>query len=104
MVALNIATDIPSNINTVERLSAWCALVLQATAGDVTVLEVAGSAPELAASSAPFRITATANDFHFRLLSRQSLRLSNTWGTSNRLWMAAQELATASVPAEYRQV
>lgn len=104
MVTLNIATDIPTNINTVERLSAWCALVLQSTAGSVLINEVAGGAPELAASSAPFQITAVSNDFHFRLLSRQSLRLSADWYSSNRLWMGVQELATGSVPAAFRQV
>lgn len=104
MVTLNISTDIPTNINTVERLAAWCALVLQSSAGDVLISEIAGGAPELAATSSPFHITATPNDYHFRLLSRQSLRLANTWASSNRLWMNVQELSTGTVPAEFRQV
>ena len=85
MVALNIATDIPSNINTVEKLAAWCALVLQSVTGSATIPEVTGASPELVATSAPYYITANPTDFHYRLLSRQSLRLIATWPAGNRL-------------------
>jgi hypothetical protein len=103
MVAFNQANDLPSNIVTVEQLSAWSGLILSRTAVNQLVFEVAGAAPELAAASNPYQILSDNADYHHRLVQRQSLRLVENW-YSTRMWLAVQELSTDPIPAEFRLV
>lgn len=103
MVALNTASDIPINIVTVEQINAWSGLILSKVAASQLVYEVAGAAPELAATSNPYQILSTSTDYHHRLISRSSLRLNADW-YSSRMWLAVQELTTDAIPAEFRLV
>lgn len=101
MTAFNAASDLPSNIVTLEQLAVWVALALQATAGSVTVNEIAGAAPELSVSANPFQIVAVENDYHYRMVIRESIRLSSDW-YSRKLWLASEELTTNGLPAVFR--
>jgi hypothetical protein len=103
MTAFNAAADLPANLVTLEQLSAWSSLAMQATSGSVITQEIAGAAPELAISANPFQIVAVENDYHYRLVCRQSIRLLPDW-YSRKIWLAAQELSVAPLPAVFRAV
>lgn len=103
MVAL-LQTDVPwSSITTVERLNAWSSLVLHAIDPTETVEELPGVI-ELVSSSAPYWITVDPNDFHWRLASRTSLRIAPAWTRTGKIWTHVQEISTAAIPTEFKQV
>jgi hypothetical protein len=103
MVAFNAASDLPSNINTVERLVAWGQRVLVATSPQLLITEIAGASPELAVSASPFPVLSDPNDYHDRLICRSSFRLVPQWD-GLKLWLAVAELNTNAIPAQYRVV
>ena len=103
MTVINPSSDIPSSITTLEQLAAWSLLALQSINNEVLIQESAGAAPELIVSANPFRILADPADYHERLLTRLSLRLQEDWYTK-KLWLAAEEISTDTLPAVFRQV
>ena len=103
MVAFNRTTDLPANIVTLEQLIAWSMATMNAIAPDLLISEIAGSSPELVVSCSPFPVLTDPADYHVRLIYRASIRLSNDWNTG-KIWLAAQQLSTKSIPAAYKQV
>jgi hypothetical protein len=100
MTAFN-PSDIPTEINTVEKLDVWCSQVLAYLNPDQVAIEATGSQTRTA-SAAPFYITAS-DPAVWRHISRLSIPLSREWqGGGNQIWNYAQELSTAVIPANFK--
>lgn len=99
MTTITIASSIPSNINTLEKLTAWSILASNALAGGLEVLETAGEAP---ISVAIASISQAADDT-YRLSARLSLRLNANYMSdrSQKLWQFAEEWSSAALPAAF---
>jgi hypothetical protein len=98
MTTLALA-QIPSNINTLEKLHAWSTLALRAVNGGKNTIEAEGFLPERVAQ-AP--ITESPND-GIRLGCRVNIPVdpSFTSDKSKKLWEFAKELTTGDMPIPY---
>lgn len=95
------SADLPSTINTVEKLAVWAALVLNHVNPTLTVVEMTGSA-ERAATSGPFYIVA-GSEPGWRQISRQSIKLNANWQRGvGKLWTHAEDLSNAAIPTEFK--
>lgn len=94
-------TDIPSEINTVEKLEVWVGTLLANLNPDQTSVEATGSLTRTA-SSAPFYIT-SSDPAKWRNISRCSIPLSKDWqGGGNQIWNYAEELSVAAIPVSFK--
>jgi hypothetical protein len=99
MTALAIATDIPSQIVTVEQLHSWSGLLLANINPALTAIEGAGYS-ERTSQASIYYIQA---DNRYRLISRQSIAFSpNYLAGGSKLWMFAQDLSATAIPAVFR--
>lgn len=98
MTALNIATQIPSQITTLEQLHAWSAQALFAINPGLTVIEGAGYT-ERAAQAGNFWVAA---DVKTRMICRVSLEVSpNYLSATGKPWTFIQQLSTTPLPANF---
>lgn len=93
-------SDIPAEIDTVEKLHAWSASILNNLYFDTTIAENIGSATRVA-QAAPFEITA-ADPIQWRFISRCSLPLNKDWQGSDKLYKRVSSLGSASIPDGYK--
>lgn len=99
MTAINITTDIPSQINTLEKLAAWCALALSNINPTLEVTEGVGYS-ERAAQAGIFYVLA---DNKYRLLGRSSLQMSPDYLAGGaKMWSYTQELSNTPLPATFK--
>jgi hypothetical protein len=101
MTVFNKDTDLPSSINTVEKLYAWAAELLTFLYPGATAVESSGSSA-LATTCAPFYITADPQGARWRHISRASFVLDNNWQKGGKMYTYVQDLGTASIPAEFK--
>jgi hypothetical protein len=94
-------TDLPSSINTVEKLHLWSATVLQNLHPTTTAIEAAGNA-QLVITAAPFWITAS-DPATWRYISRSSIGLNSNWqrGTG-KIWTFANDISGQAIPTEFK--
>jgi hypothetical protein len=94
-------TQIPNQINTVERLMAWCGLTLGFINPTKGVVEAAGENAEKVIQSFVLR----ADDGSERLIIRASLPLNANWrsDSTNAFWLMVDELENVNIPAAYTQ-
>lgn len=99
MSELDIANDIPSQINTLERLIAWGGYALAFTNPSIGVVE-AVNRTERAAQAMIFQ----AADNSYRILVRACMPLDPTFMTDRtvKLWQHTQELSNVVIPAGYK--
>lgn len=96
MTALNLATDIPSNIVTVEQLSAWCGNCLANLNSNVNAVEGEGYT-QRAAQSGEFYI---ASNDTYRQVLRQSMVLNKESLVGNlKPWMYVEEISNKPLTA-----
>lgn len=96
MSALAIATQIPSQINTVEKLHLWSGLVLANINPGLTAIEGVGYT-ERCAQAGIFYVAA---DNKYRALIRGSIQMSPDYLAGGaKLWTYAQELSSTAIPA-----
>ncbi len=96
MTALVIATDIPSNIVTLEQLNMWSARCLANLNSNVDAIE-GQNYSQRAAQSGTFYIAATDK---FQHVGRVSVQLSTDHLTGSlKDWMYAQELSPKPLTA-----
>jgi hypothetical protein len=96
MTALVIASQIPSNINTLEKLAAWSGLALAYINPSITGVEGQGYT-ERSAQANPYFIQA---DNRTRLIVRVSLPLSPDYLAGGaKFWGYAQDLSNTAIPA-----
>ena len=91
MTALNIATDIPSNIVTIEQLSVWASRCLWQLNSGTNALE-GENYSQRAAQSGEFYIAANNKTRH---IGRQSIEIAPEYQTGAlKNWMYAVEIGT----------
>lgn len=99
MSALNLGTDIPSQINTLERLTAWCGYNLAFCNPTVAVVE-AVNRTEKAAQAIMFQ---SADDV-YRILIRACLPVDPAFMTDRtvKIWQHTQELSNVVIPPGFK--
>jgi hypothetical protein len=100
MTAFNPSTDLPSQINTVERLAAWAFLTLATVNPKASILEDVDRSEFIAQSG-----IIKAADGSERLIGRVSLELDPSFKSDNtkKLWMHANEVpGGAVIPAGFK--
>jgi hypothetical protein len=99
MTALNIATDIPTNINTIEKLHLWSGNILHNLYPEISVAE-GENYSQRAAQSNPYYIAST--NVH-RQISRTSIELDPGFliGAA-KPWSYAKDIGTKSLTADMK--
>jgi len=99
MTIINIATDIPSAINTLEKLAVWSGLTLANINPALTAIEGVGYT-ERVSQAGIFYVQA---DNKYRALIRQSVQMSPDYLAGGaKLWTFAQELSNTAIPAIFK--
>lgn len=99
MTAINITTDIPSQINTLEKLAAWANLALANINPNLQATEGVGYT-ERVAQAGVFYVLA---DNKYRFLGRTSIEISpDHLAGGAKTWTYAQELSNAALPALFK--
>jgi hypothetical protein len=93
-------TDIPSDINTYEKLAVWIGTIFEQTAGTREVLEVEGARPERIAQ-APIFVDANNN---LRVAVRLSIPLDRAVYSdrTKKFWQFAGVMVSTDVPASFK--
>jgi hypothetical protein len=99
MTALNPATDIPSNIDTLEKLAVWVGSSLAAINPTKTAIEAAGYNQRVAQHGVFY----VESDDKYRALIRLSIPVTNEHlsGATNP-WTYAGILSTDDIPAAFK--
>ncbi|KAM3090541.1 hypothetical protein ACKFKF_34685 [Phormidesmis sp. 146-12] len=99
MTTINLATDIPNSIVTLEQLHAWTSLTLGVLNPTLAVLEAADRA-EFVVQTGVYKVADNTN----RLLTRASISLDPSFMSdrSKKLWMFAQEFSNIAIPAGFK--
>lgn len=93
-------TQIPNNINTIERLLLWCSFILQKNNPTKAIVEQPNTDPINVATVTQFR----ADDQSLRILSRIDLEIESDYAESTLpLWLSAKELSNTAIPQDYQQ-
>jgi hypothetical protein len=99
-------TDIPASIDTVEKLAVWVADLLAYLNPKVTAIEGTKDADAVTvrvSQFSPYFISAVADDYHWRSVARQSIRLNSNWQAGGtKIWTHALELSTTSIPSDFK--
>jgi hypothetical protein len=99
MTAINLATDIPSGINTIEQLVVWGISTLNNTNPTIQAVEGQGYS-EQAAQAGIFFVPASGKT---RFLGRVSLEVDpNYLGGGQKPWKFTQELSTTAINATFK--
>lgn len=94
-------TDLPSSINSVEKLAVWSMTVLQHLHPELTVVEAPGQS-QLAVTAQPYFIT-VAEPPTWRYVARGSIALNANWQRgASKLWTHAIDLSNQSIPTEFK--
>jgi hypothetical protein len=98
MTALNISTQIPSQIDTVEKLASWALMTLATVNPTLTVLETQNSG-QIRAQASLFRNA----DGTMCILLRANLPVdSNIFSDrSKKSWQFTQELTNTVIPTNF---
>jgi hypothetical protein len=100
MTALTLATQIPSQIDTLEKLMAWTGLCLANINPTLEAIEGQGYSERVAQAN-PFFIRA---DNRTRLIIRASLPLDpNYLAGGSKFWTYAQILSNTPIPQTFSQ-
>lgn len=100
MTAINLATDIPSNINTLEKLAAWVGLALERCNPGKKILESPDTEPQRVAQAVLIR----ADDATHRLIVRMSVPINSGYAENStvKFWQNALEIDTTALPTAYK--
>ncbi|WP_017652559.1 hypothetical protein [Fortiea contorta] len=99
MTTINLSTDIPSAINTLEKLAVWSGLTLANINPSLTAIEGVGYT-ERVSQAGIFYVQA---DNKYRALIRQSIQMSPDYLAGGaKLWTFAQELSNTAIPAIFK--
>lgn len=99
MTIIDITTDIPTSINTLERLATWAIMALRRTNPTQKVLEVADTSPVNVAQAALIQ----ADDGSVRFFGRVSISVASDYAedATVKLWMKSEELSNTALPAGF---
>lgn len=98
MTTITLATSIPTNINTLERLHLWSGYALAFVNPTLGVLETPDRA-EKVAQAAVFQ----AADNTYRVLLRACLPIDAAFmnDASKKMWMFGQEVSNVAIPPAF---
>lgn len=94
------SSDLPPQINTLEKVAAWATATLSALYPSEFVIE-APRVEEQVATSNPFQILATGTP-DWRLISRTSLKMPDDWQGRGRPWELVEEIGTLPIPTKFK--
>lgn len=100
MTSINITTDIPSNINTLERLATWAIMSLRRVNPTQRVIEVSEETPVQTVQAALVQ----ADDGSIRFFGRVSIPMSADYAEDNtvKLWQKSEELSNTVLPEAFK--
>jgi hypothetical protein len=100
MTTIVLSTDIPSQINTLERLAMWSIMALRRTNPSLKVIEVADQTAEKVAQTAIVQ----ADDGKIRFIGRVSIEINADYAEDNsaKLWTKALEFSNTVLPTAYK--
>lgn len=99
MTVINIATDIPTGIDTLEKLAAWSGFAL-ANLNPALVAIEGPAYTERVSQAGVFYVQA---DNKYRALVRHSIQMSPDYlAGGNKLWTYAMELSDTPLPAIFK--
>jgi hypothetical protein len=99
MTALNIATDIPTNINTVEKLHVWSGNILHNLYPEISVAEGESYTQRGAQSNAYYIASANLH----RQITRTSIELDNGFSIgASKPWSYAKDIGNKSLTADMK--
>lgn len=99
MTAINIATDIPSQIDTLEKLAAWSGLALANMNAALVAVEGPGYT-ERVSQAGVFYVQA---DNKYRILVRHSIQMEpEHLAGGSKLWTYAKSLSDTGLPTIFK--
>ncbi|WP_009632448.1 hypothetical protein [Synechocystis sp. PCC 7509] len=100
MTAITIATDIPTNINTLEKLAVWVGLALERCNPTLKILESPETEPQRVAQAVLIR----ADDATHRTILRISVPISADYASNStvKFWQNATEISNVALPTAYK--
>lgn len=101
MTLIDTTTDIPSSINTLERLAMWTIMALRRVNPTLSVIEIADVPSEKVVQTALVQ----ADDNTIRFIGRVSLEIPADYADDNtqKLWIKPKEFSNTALPAAYKQ-
>ena len=101
MTLIDPTTDIPSEINTLERLAMWSCMALRRVNPTLSVIEIANQPAEKVAQTALVQ----ADDDTIRFIGRVSIEIPSDYADDNtsKLWTKAKEFSNVQLPEAYKQ-
>ena len=101
MTQINPATDIPAQIDTIERLAMWACMSLRRVNPTLSVIEIANQTAEKVAQTALVQ----ADDGSIRFVGRLSIEISPDYAEDNttKLWTKALEFSNTVLPEGFKQ-
>lgn len=99
MTAIALTTDIPTNINTLEKLAAWVGLALARCNPSQRILEIPNSDAPRAAEATLIK----ADDGSHRLVVRLSIPIADNYSeVTQKFWFNATEVSNTALPAAFK--
>ena len=101
MTLIDPTTDIPSQINTLERLAMWTCMALRRVNPTFSVIEIANQPAEKVAQTALVQ----ADDDTIRFIGRVSIEIPSDYAddSTSKLWTKAKEFSNVQLPEAYKQ-
>ncbi len=92
-------SQIPSNIDTVEKLAVWCMMLLENQAGTMQIKEADNELPSSVAQVQVLRVA----DESIRVIGRLSLPISPNYATNNtvKFWQHTLPLVNTTIPTGF---
>ena len=99
MTAIDITTDIPSQINTLERLAIWAIMGLKRVNPVLAINVVANESPQEVTQAAIFQ--ASDNNIYFN--GTIFIKLGEDYAEDNtvKLWMKGEDISSTVLPAAF---
>ena len=106
MVAFNKDTDLPANIDTVEKLAVWSLCLLQEIFPTQNVYEEVGANPQLIAQAGIFDINIPNDTWQFtktyRFIGRVSIPATIAHKKGTKYWQSVSPIGVGTIPLEYK--
>ena len=101
MTIIDVTTEIPSQINTLERLAMWACMSLRRVNPTLAVIEIADQPSEKVVQTALVQ----ADDGSIRFVGRVSIEITPDYAEDNttKLWTKAMELSNTVLPVGFKQ-
>ena len=96
-------SQIPSNVNSVEKLAVWCHTILNHLYPTEVVQEAEGNNGQVLVAQTYIAPIVLNNAFQFREISRFSIGIIPNWQRNGKPWTFALDIGTSNIPTEFTQ-